>query len=105
MSMKRVACVTPLLVCLFACGEGTAGSGETGLTLTGAETSGDGDGDPGDGDGDTSEPFEPIPARGLTITKVTANHGINVSVANVLSSCLESYSLVTTRKFTPKASS
>jgi hypothetical protein len=80
MSMKRVACVTPLLVCLFACGDdGTVGTGDTGLTLTGVETSGDGD---GDGDGDTSEPFEPIPARGLTITNVTANHGINVSVAN-----------------------
>jgi hypothetical protein len=74
--MKRVICVTPLLVCLFACGDdGTAATGETGLA-TSDETGGD-----GDGDGDTA-PFEPIPARGITITKVTANHGINVSVAN-----------------------
>jgi hypothetical protein len=76
--MKRVTCVTPLLVCLFACGdEGAGSSAETGLT-TSAGTSGDGD---GDADGETGAPFEPIPARGLTITQVTANHGIGVSIA------------------------
>ncbi|HVH99277.1 MAG TPA: zinc-dependent metalloprotease family protein, partial [Enhygromyxa sp.] len=43
--------------------------------------SGDGDtSDSGDGDGDSN--FEPVPARGITITKVTANHGVNVSLAN-----------------------
>jgi hypothetical protein len=79
MSMKRVARISPLLVCLFACGDDDlGGTAESGLTLTtSAGTSGD-----GDGDGDGVEPFEPVPARGLTITKVTANHGINVSIAN-----------------------
>src|SRR5690606_17362702 len=52
------------------------------LTSNADETSsgdGDGDGDGGDGDGET---FTPIPARGITITKVTANHGVNVSIAS-----------------------
>ena len=79
--MKRVICVTPLLVCL-ACGvDGDGSTLETGIASnSGVDSQGDGD---GDGDAETGgEPFEPVPARGLTITRVTANHGINVSFAN-----------------------
>jgi hypothetical protein len=79
--MKRVSRISPLLVCLFACGDdGTGGSLGTGITVT--TTVGEGETLGGDGDGDSGESFEPIPARGITITKVTANHGINVSLAN-----------------------
>jgi hypothetical protein len=77
LSMKRVLCVTPLLACLACNAGGIDTTVETGLGST--DSAGDGD-DDGDGDGDTGEPFEPVPARGLTITGVTANHGINVSL-------------------------
>jgi hypothetical protein len=80
--MKRVACLTTLLVCLPACGDDLSGSSlGTSISSAGTSGDGDGDGDPGDGDGDSGEPFEPVPARGITITGVTANHGINVSIA------------------------
>ena len=76
-AMKRVVCVAPLLACL-ACGDdGIDTTLGTGIG-TSADSAGDGD---GDGDGETGEPFEPVPARGITITGVTANHGINVSLA------------------------
>jgi hypothetical protein len=76
--MKRVICVPPLLLC-FACGnDGIGTSLETGIVST-ADSGGDGDTSTG---GETGEPFEAVPARGLTITGVTANHGINVSFAN-----------------------
>jgi hypothetical protein len=84
-AMKRVAPLTPLLVCLFACGDDGTGGLDTGIGMTAGTTNsttastGDGDGD----DGETGEvPFEQIPARGITISRVTANHGINVSLAN-----------------------
>ncbi|HLT37389.1 MAG TPA: hypothetical protein VK034_13950, partial [Enhygromyxa sp.] len=83
--MRRVACVPVVFLCLSACGPDDPTDGDTGLTANAEDTSsGDGDGDgPGDGDGDgDAEPFTPIPARGITITKVTANHAVNVSIAN-----------------------
>jgi hypothetical protein len=75
-AMKRVACLAAMFCWLPACGSADPAA-DTGISSLG-ETVGDGD---GDGDGD-SEPFEPVPARGITITKVTANHGVNVSLAN-----------------------
>jgi hypothetical protein len=62
---------------LPACGSDDSRA-DTGVTELGDDTSGNTDN--GDGDGD-AEPFEPVPARGITITQVTANHGVNVSLA------------------------
>lgn len=76
--MKCLASLTPLVLIFAACGDAVTGM-ETGVT-TASETGNPGD---GDGDGETGgEPFTPVPARGITLTKVTANHGINVSIAN-----------------------
>ena len=62
-----------MLFCLPACGPDDTGPGvDTDMTAEGT----------GNGDGDGDAGFEPIPARGVTITKVTANHGVNVSIAN-----------------------
>ncbi|PRP92607.1 hypothetical protein ENSA5_47880 [Enhygromyxa salina] len=73
--MKRVACLAPLLLCLSACAADDTGPGvETGIS---GPTTGS-----GDGDGDEEGAFEPVPARGITITRVTANHGVNVSIAD-----------------------
>lgn len=73
--MKRVACVSVLCLGLSACGsDDVAGLSE------GETSANTGD---GDGDGDTDpQPFVPVPARGITITGITANHGVNVSIAN-----------------------
>jgi hypothetical protein len=80
----RVIGLAPLLVCLSACGSEGSGMLETGIgttmgssTMSTSAETGD-----ADADGDTGDAFEPIPARGITITRVTANHGINVSLAN-----------------------
>src|SRR5262245_27556150 len=77
--MKRVVCVSPLLVCLAACGtDGMSDTLDTGVTSNSScEGAGDGDGDAETG----GVPFEPVPARGVTLTRVTANHGINVDIA------------------------
>ena len=75
MVMRRVALVPVVFLCLSACSPDGPGAEDTGLTGNeGGTSSGDGDGD--------GEPFTPVPARGITITKVTANHGVNVSIAN-----------------------
>lgn len=74
-AMKRVVCLTAMFCWLPACGPDDP-QADSGLTAS------DDTGDNGDGDGDTSSNFEPVPARGITITKVTANHGVNVSLAN-----------------------
>ncbi len=70
--MKRVAGLFAVLFFLPACGPDDVGSGAD----TADGTAGDGD---GDGDG---ESFTPVPARGISITRVTANHGVNVSIAD-----------------------
>ncbi|MFO7561468.1 MAG: zinc-dependent metalloprotease family protein [Enhygromyxa sp.] len=77
--MRRVACLPIVFLCLSACGSDDPGATDAGLSGNEDTSSGDGDGDGGDGDGDT---FTPIPARGITITGVTANHGVNVSIAS-----------------------
>ena len=74
--MKRVACVSVLLLGLSAC---ATDDGEPGVSGDDTSASGDGDGD--EDTNDTGSAFEPIPARGITITRVTANHGVNVSIA------------------------
>ncbi len=73
--MKRRAYVSALLFVLPACSDDTTSVDED-TAASNSGTTGDGD---GDGDGDAE--FEPIPARGITITRVTANHGVNVSIA------------------------
>jgi hypothetical protein len=82
--MSRVVDLTTLLFCLSACGlsacggDGVGAEADAGLTTL-SDGTGTGDGY-GDGDGDT-EPFVPVPARGITLTGVSANHGINVYIA------------------------
>ena len=74
--MKR-AIVAPLsLACTLACAPGSSGEDtSTGIpTTTATTTTG--------GETGEAEPFEPVPARGVRITGVTANHGINVSIAS-----------------------
>jgi hypothetical protein len=74
--MRRFIWLSPLLLCLSACGGDDLGGLETSMSgISG--TGGDGDGD----NSDEGEAFVPVPARGVTLTRVTANHGINVSIA------------------------
>lgn len=71
--MKRVVCLTAMFFGLPAC---TSDDVQADTGLTGLDDTA------GEGEGDEDSKFEPVPARGITITKVTANHGVNVSIAN-----------------------
>jgi hypothetical protein len=76
--MSRLVYFSALLLCVSSCGTDDVGSGiDTGLTNSTDDATGD---TVGDGDGD-AEPFTPVPARGITIKGVSANHGINVFIA------------------------
>jgi len=73
-AMQRHMVIPFSLVCTLACAPkelGAEGSG-SGPTSSGGEA-----GETGD-----AEPFEAVPARGVRLTGVTANHGINVSIAD-----------------------
>ena len=66
--MKRAIVLCPLVLC-FACSDDTSVDTETSITSAGT----------GDSEsGEEGSNFEPVPARGVTLTGVTANHGINV---------------------------
>ncbi|PRQ06549.1 zinc-dependent metalloprotease family protein [Enhygromyxa salina] len=74
--MRRVVCLSTLIFLASACGPDDTGPGaDTGLSGVDSTEGGSGDGD------DDAEPFVPVPARGITITGVSANHGINVFIA------------------------
>ena len=77
--MKRPPVVPLALVCLFACTNGEGDDDSTGIASTTVMSMGTGAEDSSETTGE--EDFEPVPARGLQLTGVSANHGINVSIA------------------------
>lgn len=75
--MRRPPVLSLALVCLFACADESEGDSSIATDSSNTTTMGTG----AEG-AESGSDFTPVPARGVRLTGVTANHGINVSIAN-----------------------
>ena len=83
--MRRPPVVTltcAALLCACAPDESGLEDGFDSVDTTTTTAGSAGTAEAGESDSDGEPAFEPVPARGVRLTGVTANHGINVSIAN-----------------------